>query len=168
MTQSKVVSDSCIKMWDFHVHVPWLFWSRLNRDTGPWCLNGIKSLQPGSTSGGKPEIRGVEAVIAAVHILLAMHCSCPRVSDWVETTSRAHFIFVKYEAAVDVGLWLHLRKRSLCEENCMTSDLCLPEYLRTGIRCLLICPFFSQTDRDSQTLSAEIHPAWQTTWNNHS
>lgn len=64
---------------------------------------------------------------------------------------RARFIFVKYEAAEEVGLWLHLRKGSLFEVNCMTSDRRLPEYLRTRIRCPLICPFFCQTaDRNSK------------------
>lgn len=30
---------------------------------------------------------------------------------------------MKYEAAAGVGLWLLLRKRSLCEATCMTCDL---------------------------------------------
>lgn len=38
-------------------------------------------------------------------------------------THRALVIFVKYEAAVDVELWLHLRKRSLCEVTCTTCEL---------------------------------------------
>lgn len=96
-----------------------------------------------------PALGSTSAVVAAVSSLLASYSSHCWVWRWSnDQTFRAHLIFLKYEAAVDVGLWLHLRKRSLCEVNCMTSDLCLPEYLRTRIRCLLICSFFSQTNRD--------------------